>query len=149
MNTKNPSIVSILREIFQTGLYKRSQGRIARQVTFAVLVVSMGLGLRELSNSLQGLGGEYRGALQYGIPVALFIIGGWLGWRLVNTQKFADFLIAVEAEMNKVSWPSRSELFRGAIVVLITILLLAFVLWVYDLLWKTILNWIFKLFGVV
>ena len=114
-----------------------------------MLVVSMGLGLRELSNSLQGLGGEYRGALQYGIPVALFIIGGWLGWRLVNTQKFADFLIAVEAEMNKVSWPSRSELFRGAIVVLITILLLAFVLWVYDLLWKTILNWIFKLFGVV
>lgn len=141
--------MSILREIFQTGLYKRSQGRIARQVTFAVLIVSIGLGLRELSDALEGLGGEYRGALQYGFPVTLFIVGGWLGWRLVNAPKFADFLIAVEAEMNKVSWPSRSELFRGAVVVLVTILLLAFVLWVYDLLWKTILNGVFKLFGVV
>ena len=114
-----------------------------------MLVVSIFLGLWELSDSLEGLGGKYRGTLQYGIPVSLFIIGSWVCFRLVNTQKFGDFLIAVEAEMNKVSWPSRSELFRGAIVVLITILLLAFVLWVYDLLWKTILNWIFKLFGVV
>ena len=31
---------------------------------------------------------------------------------------FADFLIAVEAEMNKVSWPTRTELFRGSMVVI-------------------------------
>ena len=38
---------------------------------------------------------------------------------------FADFLIAVEAEMNKVSWPSRGELFRASIVVLVMIFVLA------------------------
>jgi len=39
-----------------------------------------------------------------------------------------DFLIAVEAEMNKVSWPSRAELVRSAAVVIFVIFLLATVL---------------------
>ena len=34
---------------------------------------------------------------------------------VVNLPVFADFLIAVEAEMNKVSWPTRGELFRGSV----------------------------------
>ena len=45
----------------------------------------------------------------------------WVSYRLVNVPGFADFLIAVEAEMNKVSWPTRTELFRSSIVVLIMI----------------------------
>ena len=36
----------------------------------------------------------------------LLLLGLWIGYRLVNMPQFADFLIAVEAEMNKVSWPS-------------------------------------------
>ncbi len=35
------------------------------------------------------------------------MVGLWLCFRLVNMPRFADFLIAVEAEMNKVSWPTR------------------------------------------
>ena len=37
--------------------------------------------------------------------VAVLAFGLWLGYRIVNVPQFADFLIAVEAEMNKVSWP--------------------------------------------
>jgi preprotein translocase subunit SecE len=51
---------------------------------------------------------------------------------------FADFLIAVEAEMNKVSWPTRQELFRGSAIVLITIVLLATVLFGFDMFWNTL-----------
>ena len=40
-------------------------------------------------------------------------LGLWVAFRLVNMPAFADFLIAVEAEMNKVSWPTRGELFRS------------------------------------
>ena len=32
----------------------------------------------------------------------------------MNMPRFADFLIAVEAEMNKVSWPSKAELIRSS-----------------------------------
>ncbi len=61
--------------------------------------------------------------------------GCGLRFRLVNMPRFADFLIAVEAEMNKVSWPSRGELIRSSIVVLITIVLLTVVLFAYDMFW--------------
>ena len=54
-----------------------------------------------------------------------------MSYRVVNVPGFADFLIAVEAEMNKVSWPTRTELFRASMVVLILIFALAVVLFVY------------------
>ena len=56
------------------------------------------------------------------------------GWS--TCPAFADFLIAVEAEMNKVSWPSRGELFRASVVVLFTIIALALLLYAYDFLWR-------------
>jgi preprotein translocase subunit SecE len=56
--------------------------------------------------------------------------------------RFADFLIGVEAEMNKVSWPSRTELVRASMVVLFTIFLLATVLFAFDLLWSAIFAWL-------
>ena len=52
-------------------------------------------------------------------------VAGWICYRLVNFPGFADFLIAVEAEMNKVSWPTRTELFRASMVVLFLIFSLA------------------------
>jgi preprotein translocase subunit SecE len=67
------------------------------------------------------------------------VLGWWAAFRLVNMPNFADFLIAVEAEMNKVTWPSRTELVRSSIVVILTILLLAGILYGYDLFWNAVL----------
>ena len=68
----------------------------------------------------------------------LLLVGIWLGYRIVNIPQFADFLIAVEAEMNKVSWPSRGELIRSSVVVIFVIFLLAIVLFGYDLVWRSL-----------
>jgi preprotein translocase subunit SecE len=84
-------------------------------------------------------------ATAIGIPMALFVIGIWLAFRLVNMPRFADFLIAVEAEMYKVSWPSRAELIRSSIVVIVLLLLLTAVLFVYDIVWQ----WLFRFLGVL
>mgnify|MGYP003390263834 CR=1 FL=1 len=51
-------------------------------------------------------------------------------------------LIAVEAEMNKVSWPSRTELIRASLVVLFVVFLLATVLFLYDLAWLEFFEWL-------
>ena len=61
----------------------------------------------------------------------------WIAFRLVNMPRFADFLISVEAEMNKVSWPTRTELFAASMVVIVVIFLLTAILFVYDLVWKS------------
>ena len=122
---------SFIRQFFQTGVHKRSQGRIARQVTAAVVWIAFGLGAWRIWVML-GRDSDWRGV----ISAATLLIGIWLGYRLVNVPQFADFLIAVEAEMNKVSWPSRGELIRSSVVVIFVIVILAAVLFAYDLVWQ-------------
>jgi preprotein translocase SecE subunit len=78
--------------------------------------------------------------LRFLIPGLLLILGLWVSYRVVNLPALADFLIAVEAEMNKVSWPTRGELFRASTVVLILIFALAFILTACDLFWKELLT---------
>jgi preprotein translocase subunit SecE len=127
-------------ELVRFGVYKRNQGRITRQVTFAAVVAAIALGLLRLGSTLSGMGvaTEYH----IGGPVVLLVLGLWASFRLVNVPAFADFLIAVEAEMNKVSWPSRGELFRASMVVLILIFALAFILAGCDMFWKVLLFWL-------
>jgi preprotein translocase subunit SecE len=78
--------------------------------------------------------------VQLGAAGAVLILGCWMSYRAVNMPRFADFLIAVEAEMNKVSWPSRGELFRSSVVVIVTMFGLAATLYFYDLLWQMLLT---------
>ena len=73
--------------------------------------------------------------IRIGIPAAMAAVIAWLAYRLVNIPQFADFLIAVEAEMKKISWPSLQECFRAATVVIVTMFLLALVLFLYDQFW--------------
>jgi preprotein translocase subunit SecE len=127
-------------ELFQFSVYKRSQGKIARQLTFAALVVLFAVGCWRLRTVL-----TTSTATAIGVPMVLLAIGIWLAFRLVNIPRFADFLIAVEAEMYKVSWPSRTELIRSSIVVIVLLLMLTAVLFVYDIVWQ----WLFRFLGVL
>jgi preprotein translocase subunit SecE len=83
--------------------------------------------------------------LAYPLPIALFAAGAWVCYRAVNVPRFADFLIAVQAEMNKVSWPSQQELIRSSIVVIVVIVILAVVLFTFDVVWAMV----FKFIGVL
>ena len=131
-----------IRELFQWNVYKKSQGRITRQVTFAALAIVIALGGWRLSNLTAGLvsaAGPLREFVHVGVPLLLVLAGWWMAFRAVNMPSFADFLIAVEAEMNKVTWPSRTELIRSSLVVIFTILMLAGILYAYDLFWNAVL----------
>jgi preprotein translocase subunit SecE len=120
---------AFVQELFRVGVYKRNQGRIARQATFAALAVIVALGAWSLSEFLQ----DKHPVVHYLVPFVLLVTGAWASFRIVNMPNFADFLIAVEGEMNKVSWPSRGELFRASIVVMVVIFFLAALLFLYDL----------------
>lgn len=80
-------------------------------------------------------------SLQFTVPLLLLAAGLWLAWRIVNVPAFADFLIATEAEMNKVSWTTQRRLVQDTIVVLVTVVLMAFFLAFCDLSWKSVLSW--------
>ena len=122
---------SFIGEIFQVGLYKPNQGRITRQVTCGSIWVAVALGAWRLQQTLY----EYD-HWQYVLSLGVLVIGFWGAYRLVNYPQFTDFLIAVEAEMNKVSWPSRGELIRSSLVVIFVIFALALILFGYDFVWR-------------
>jgi preprotein translocase SecE subunit len=78
--------------------------------------------------------------VQFTVPLLLIAASLWFAWRLVNYPTFADFLIATEAEINKVSWTSRRALIRDTIVVLTCLVLLTVFLFVVDMFWNTLLS---------
>jgi len=133
----NSTITASWRELFSVALYKRSQGRIVRQVTFGVLILMLALGAWSLNNFLSD---KMPQRVDSVVTLVVLVVGAWLCYRVVNWSRFADFLIAVEAEMNKVSWPSRGELFRSSLVVMVTMFGLAGILFAYDILWRYVLT---------
>jgi len=122
------------RDLFSLEVYKRSQGRLARQITFAVLAITIALGAWALKNTLTTK--DRSEWLVLAIAGTVLVVGVWVSYRVVNIPRFADFLIAVEAEMNKVSWPTRTELFRASTVVIVVMFGLAAALYAYDVLWQ-------------
>jgi preprotein translocase subunit SecE len=129
-------------------LYKRQQGRVTRQVTFAAVSLAIGLGVWRLAQVLPlWLGGDASssfgdelGLVRFLVPGLLMAAGIWLAFRIVQTPAVADFLIAVETEMTKVSWPTRDEVIRSSIVIIFMIFVLAGILAVYDLFWWFVLR---------
>jgi preprotein translocase subunit SecE len=159
-------------EFLSASVYKRNQGKVARQVTFAVLSLVIGIGAWRLSQLLplwfapgQVLagGGSAEGGFGFGdaflnggglgdvgvvrflMPALLLAAGLWFCFRLVNVPRFADFLIAVEAEMAKVSWPTGGEVVRSSAVVMFVIFALAAILAVYDLFWWFVLRYVLQI----
>jgi preprotein translocase subunit SecE len=114
--------------------YKRSQGRIARQLTLGAIAAIFAIAAWRMSD------GGGTATTKFLIPLAVAGVGTWIAFRIVNIPRFADFLISVEAEMNKVSWPSRGELYRSSLVVIVVIFLLTAILFTYDLLLKFIVS---------
>ncbi len=80
-------------------------------------------------------------SVQFTVPLLLLAATLWLAWRIVNVPVFADFLIATEAEMNKVSWTTQRRLVQDTIVVLVTVIVMAFYLAFCDVSWKSVLSW--------
>jgi preprotein translocase subunit SecE len=131
--------VGFLGNMLEPALYKRNQGRLTRQLTALSFALIIFLGAWTLSGELAGKDVS----LRVGIPVILAAIGGWIVYRAVNFPSFADFLISVEAEMDKVTWATKSELYRSTVVVISVMFFLGFALFVYDLFWQ----WFFQLIG--
>jgi len=138
---------SFASELLSARLYKPTQGRIARQITGGAIWLAFAVAAwrwwqtaygMDLLASLAGAEESQRavlGVLRWVLPGLLLAIGIWIGYRIVNYPRFADFLIAVEAEMNKVMWPSQDELVRSSLVVIVLLLSFAGLMYVFDMVW--------------
>jgi preprotein translocase SecE subunit len=140
---------------FSAARYKRSQGLRARRLTMLGIIALAGWGIIALLGSPMRQAWPDRWTIdipftdylvtvlrdpRYTVPLLLAGLALWFAWRVVNWPLFADFLIATEAEINKVSWSSRRKLIQDTIVVLVTVLLFTLFLLVVDQFWGFVLS---------
>ena len=117
-------------------IYKGGQGRYVRVGTaIAAALVGLvvcyymwGILIRHVSDDF-----AYKVYVAYAAPAVLFAAVAALTAYYLNKPKVADFLIATESEMKKVSWSSKAELVGSTIVVIVTVFLLAIFIFVVDL----------------
>lgn len=124
--------------LVSSGLYKRNQGRLVRQLTAIGMLAIAIFGAYSLYNVLPL---SMSPGMQKGIAVAVVLISAWLAYRVVNFPRFADFLISVEAEIGKVTWATWDQLWRSTAVVIVIMFLLSLLLLAFDVIWQ----WFFRL----
>jgi preprotein translocase subunit SecE len=132
--------------------YKKGQGSIARILSLAGCLLLLLWGVHSFWIYLQGFSSLAHDFLEVptvgiGIDLALIIsvvvaIGGAAGvvW-ILNRPRLVDLLIETEAEMKKVSWPSRQEAWNSSVIVVVTVVIMMGLLFAYDF----ILNRVFLL----
>ena len=74
--------ISAWQELFHLGVYKRNQGRVARQVTFAAIAIIWAIGVWSLSQSLMDADPAFR----YAVP-------GMLLGELSGQRRFVDVAV--------------------------------------------------------
>ncbi len=122
---------SFFKELVSTNLYKSSQGRVARRLTFiglSVVFILWGYSIWKAAT----FGSQASGIL----AAVVALVGVWASFRAIQFPIFADFLVSVEAEMSKVSWPSKSDLFANTKVVLIFMVLFSVLIFIYDCIFR-------------
>jgi preprotein translocase subunit SecE len=132
-------IVPFLTNLARIESFKPHQGWYARIWTAGGLAVLAAAGLYQLYEVVLG---DSRPLVRSGVPLLLAAALGWIIWRFIQYPPFADFLIATEAEMNKVSWTTRDDLYRATVVVLVTVVLMSVYLFGVDLVWSRLLQFI-------
>lgn len=136
-------IMPFLANLVRTDLYKPSQGWYARVWTGAGLGLLLAAGVYQFYNTQ--MADLYSAPVRFGVPAAIGVVLAWFVFRLIQYPPFVDFLVATEAEMNKVSWTSRADLKRATIVVLVTVVLMAVYLFGVDFLW----SWLLQRLGIL
>ena len=114
-------------------IYKKGQGKYTRMCTFAGVML---LGVIVAWRLTEFLSDKVEPFVSYGIGTGFVAVLGLAMLWVLNRPKSADFLIATEGEMKKVSWSSRKEIVGSTKVVIITTFVLAVILFMVDMVFQ-------------
>jgi preprotein translocase SecE subunit len=121
-------------------IYKRGQGKYTRLCSAFAAAIIAGLGCLKLYQRLQAtdLGLWVETMVPAGLFVVLAVVISWL----MNKPSVADFMIAAEGEMKKVSWSSKQEIAVSTFIVIVVVFVMAVLLGTTDIVFRTFFNWL-------
>lgn len=62
-------------------------------------------------------------------------------------NRLTTFLREVKAELKKVTWPKRKEVYGTTVVVIVTLFIFGFYLWAVDVVMGRMLTWLYSSLG--
>ncbi len=139
-------LATVFHELMSLDIYKRGQGQRLRWLTTAGIGLLLSWCCLSLYWELEvsrpdGWSRAQWVWVTYCVPLAIFCAGMWIAFRIVwGWPRFSEFLIATEAEMNKVSWAKKDQIWQATIVVLVVVLLMAAYFYLVDLAWSFLLQ---------
>jgi len=127
-------------------IYKKGQGNLARWIALGGVLLTVLYGSHGFYWKLNGWTDGTSHATWFELPVielpinlalvlamVLFLGLSVTIFAFFNRPRVVDLLIETETEFRKVTWPSWPEAFNSAMIVIGTSLLLAMLLFVFDL----------------
>ena len=121
-------------------IYKRGQGKYTRLCSAFAIAIIAGLGCLQLYKKLQAT--DLGLWVETMVPTGLFVVFALLISWLVNKASVADFMIASEGEMKKVSWSSKQEIAVSTFIVIVVVVMMAILLGATDLGFRTLFTWL-------
>jgi len=115
--------------------YKWGQGENTRLYSAAAVAIIAAIGCWRLYQKLAAVINvtETVGLwISVTVPLGLFALAALLLYWLVNRPTVADFMIAAEGELKKVSFSSRREIVASTFVVIVVVILTAVMLGLAD-----------------
>jgi len=121
-------------------IYKRGQGKYTRLCSAFGAAIIAGLGCLQLYKKLQAT--DLGLWVETMVPAGLFIVLALLISWLINKPSVADFMIAAEGEMKKVSWSSKQEIAVSTFIVIVVVIFMAILLGTSDVTFKMFFTWL-------
>jgi len=128
-------------------IYKRGQGKYTRLCSGFAMALVVGLGCLRLFSKLEAAswGGLSMRATMWiatMVPAGLFVVLAFVIFWLSNKPSVADFMIAAEGEMKKVSWSSRQEIAVSTFIVIVVVVIMGVLLGATDIGFRTLFTWL-------
>ena len=120
--------------------------QLQRWVVLSFIVTAILVGMTVQSASISGFA-------QFAIPdsrvgpitlstVLALVSGGGTLLALMRNQRVVEFSIEVVAELAKVTWPNKDETIHASTTVVVTTVLIATLLGIYDFLFKNLADFV-------
>ena len=128
-------------------IYKRGQGKYTRLCSGFAMALVVGLGCLRLYSKLEAaswgmLSTRATMWIATMVPTGLFVVLAFVIFWLSNRPSVADFMIAAEGEMKKVSWSSRQEIAVSTFIVIVVVVIMGVLLGATDIGFRTFFSWL-------
>ncbi len=128
----------------QLYIYKRGHGYNTRLWSAIACLMMAAIGCYKLSTKLSLTGNLL---VQYIVPAFVWAVLAWLVYWVSNRESVADFLIAAEGELKKVSWTTKQQVVSSTIIVIFVVILMAVMLGFVDVLFRVIFDNVIGLYS--